>query len=252
MHDSVTAQTRPANEATPSEVPVETRAQLRRAPGSSGLENPRNEQRAPNPVDALRMYEPFAARLLAEAGVGPFTLAVTSAVAGEGVSTVVAGLGMALSLSTGRNVVLVDANMRRPSLHQQFGLPLQPGLHQVASAHASGRGHAEDRLGLGHTATPTQVPRLWILPAGEAMQHPGQITTSDGIDRALSGLRAHFSYTIIDCPAVLSSADAAWICGLADAVALVVRAGVTPADEVQRAQALLQRCDVMGVVLNGA
>lgn len=203
---------------------------------------------------ALSQYDRVAARLLCAAESAPYTLAVTSSVCGEGVSSVCVGVTKALAASTCKRVVLVDANLRKPALHTIFGLPSQPGLHEVIVGNENCEwwpDSTEPYGALGPKAVGTQVSNLWLVTSGAAMQHPAQVTTSEGARTAVWGLRARFDFVVLDCPPILSAVDGASICRLADGVVLVVRAGSTRREEVKRARELLHEMPILGVILNG-
>jgi len=204
--------------------------------------------------EAIAQYERVSARLLYAGGGDPFTLAVTSSVSGEGVSTVSLGLALSLATSTTRKVALVDANLRNPALHSMLGLPVQPGLRETVEGneHFEWQTDPSEVFGsLGLAALQSEVPNLWLVPSGEPMSHPAQLTTSEGARSAIVGLKARFGYVVIDCPPVLSAVDASSLCRLADGVVLVVRAGLTPRDDIMRARELLVGVPILGVVLNG-
>ncbi|HTX68670.1 MAG TPA: CpsD/CapB family tyrosine-protein kinase [Thermoleophilia bacterium] len=224
--------------------------------------------------DAVPEYDRLIAWLLVAGEGGPFVLAVTSSVSGEGVSTVCADLAMSLARSTSKKIVLVDANLKAPRLHELFGLSSSPGLHEYVVGNedrqqdAPGRGSTgrgepssgEDPAVQGRAARrvlapldlhSTGLPNLAVVPGGAATSEHGRLTTSGALKTALQRLRKRCGYVIIDCPPVLSAAETPWLCRLADGVAIVVRAGVTPRDEVKRAQRSLEDAPVIGVVLNG-
>lgn len=184
-------------------------------------------------------YERVVAKLLSAGDTGHYSLAVTSSVSGEGVSTACVGLAVALATSTAGKVLLVDANLRRPSLHEWFGAPPGPGLGDLVagSAHQPVFG--------------TKVPNLWLLPSGVAQKHPAQLMTSEAARVQIQGFRTHFDYVVIDCPPVLSTVEAASVCRLADGVIIVLRAGLTPREDVSRTKGLLAGAPIMGVILNG-
>lgn len=203
---------------------------------------------------AVVQYERVAAKLLYAAGGKPFTLAVTSSVAGEGVSSVSLGLAVALSASTTRGVALVDGNLHRPTLHTMLRLPASPGLRDVIAGNENFQWSrdAEELYGaLRLDAMETSVPNLWFVPSGGRADHPAQITTCDGAKAALRALGNRFGFVVMDCPPVLSAVDAASLCRMADGTLLVVRAGLTPREDITRARELLEGVPLLGAVLNG-
>lgn len=200
-------------------------------------------------------YDRMVTRLLVAGESRPFALAVTSSVSGEGVSTVCAGLACALARNTGKRIVLLDANLRSSVQHELFGVPRTPGLHDYVAGDEERRGHvstATDRLSaLDLTVSRTAVHNLWLVPSGLAVSHPGQVLTSEAAMMAIRRLQRDFDYVLMDCPPVLAAAEAASFCRLADGIVIVVRAGLTPRDDVKRVQSILEGAPVIGVILNG-
>lgn len=223
-------------------------------PGAGPTAAPDAKPEAPTraPYDPSVQYERLAARLLLAGETDPVALAVTSSVQGEGVTTVCVGLAVALAMSTPKSVLLLDANLRRPALHELLGAPLQPGFRDLVTDHSHAARPYDTRSDLGVSPLVTTVPNLSLLPSGAAMDHPAQLMTSDAARMQIDALRSRFHYLVIDCPPLLSAVDAASICRLASGVLMVVRAGVTPRDEVKRAQGLLEGVPILGVVLTGA
>jgi capsular exopolysaccharide synthesis family protein len=204
--------------------------------------------------ELLAQYERLASRVLFAEADDRFMLAVTSALAGEGVTTACVSTGVALAESTNKSVLIVDANLRKPALHDMFQVAQQPGLREMIPYADklgewldSGRVHLQ-KLGI----TPTVVPNLFVHPSGAAHDTPTQLMTSDAAGECLDFLRSRFSYVILDCPPLLTAVDAGSLCRLANGTAIVIRAGLTLRDDVRRAQERLQGASVMGVVLNGA
>lgn len=189
-------------------------------------------------AEDLSKYEQVVARLLATGAVEHLAVAVTSAVSGEGVSTVCLGVALALARSTTGSVLLLDANLRRPALHDLIGVDRQPGLNELIS-------------GSRITAPATAVPNLWVVPSGAAATYPAQLITSDAAADRIRALRDRFDYVIVDCPPVLTAVEAASVCRQSSGVIMVVRAGVTPRDDIERARDLLRGVPMFGVVLNG-
>jgi len=166
---------------------------------------------------------------------------VASAVAGEGKTLTAANLALTLSESYRRSVLLVDGDLRRPSLHIVFQVEGAPGL-------AEGLISAEEQKLPLHRLS----PRLTVLPAGNPTSDPIGALTSDRMRRLIEEAREVFDWVIIDTPPVGLLTDAALLSSMADAVVLVVKAESTPYDMVNRAVEAIGRDRVMGVVLNRA
>lgn len=180
-------------------------------------------------------YEQVVSRMLFANDDGRFMLAVSSAIAGEGVTTTSVGVARALAQSTSKKVVLVDANLRRPALHDIFGVGREPGFS-----------------GLKLTPLPTKVSNLFVVPSGAAVENPTQLATSPAARKALQGLAEQFDYVIVDCPPLLAGVDAESICRVSSGVVLVIRTGVTPREDVTRAIERIGATPVLGVILTGS
>jgi non-specific protein-tyrosine kinase len=167
---------------------------------------------------------------------------VTSAVAGEGKTTVVANLGVALAES-GKRVLLVDLDLRQPALHELFGLARSPGLSEALIA---------DRDELPSVAT--AVPNLSLLPAGEPPPNPAEFVSSARLARLLERARERVDFVLVDSPPVTVVSDPAVLATLVDGVVLVVSAGRTKRELAQRARDQLERvgAHLLGAVLNNA
>jgi capsular exopolysaccharide synthesis family protein len=174
------------------------------------------------------------------------TLVVTSPNPRDGKSITAANLAVALA-QTGRNVILVDANLRQPQLHTLFGQENTTGLaHLLTHGGASGV--------IGTYLRPTDVERLRLLPAGASGAHPSQLLGSEHLAGLIASLKAEAELIIFDTPALLSVVDAALILRAADAALLVVGAGVSRGADVRRAYSDLQQLNVslLGILLNKA
>ena len=171
------------------------------------------------------------------------TIQVTSPVAGDGKTTVVANLGVAFARA-GQQVVLVCCDLRRPSLHEFFGLTNDVGFTSVL-------------LGkVPLTAALQEVPeqdRLYVLASGPLPPNPSELLASRRAREVLGSLRLEADIVLIDSPPVLPVSDALVIAGLVDLTVLVCAAGRTSAKEATRAlEALAQvEAPLGGVILNG-
>ncbi len=180
--------------------------------------------------------------LAASAGALVQTVVVTSAEPKHGTSTIVANLGRTLAQS-GRKVLVVDANLRTPVLHEAYGLSNEDGLSDFLTASS-----AESEPSL----RPTSVPRLWVLPAGPATRDPAMLLGSPQMERWVETAEG-FDYVLFDTPAVLAVTDALMLTRTADAVLLVVRADAHR-DRISVAHRELRRLNTrfLGIVVNKA
>jgi capsular exopolysaccharide synthesis family protein len=166
---------------------------------------------------------------------------VASAVAGEGKSLTATNLALTFSESYRRSVLLVDADLRRPTLHQIFQVPNTSGLSDGLSA------EKEEKLSLVQVS-----PRLTLLTAGRPDPDPMSGLTSDRMARVVEEASARFDWVIIDTPPVGLLPDARLLAKMADTTLLVIRAGETPYAFIRRAVEAIGRERIFGVVLNCA
>jgi capsular exopolysaccharide synthesis family protein len=171
------------------------------------------------------------------------TIQITSPVVGDGKTTTLANLGVAFARA-GLQVVLVCCDLRRPSLHEFFGLTNDVGFTSVL-------------LGkVPLTAALQEVPdqdRLYVLASGPLPPNPSELLASRRAREVMGSLRVEADIVLIDSPPVLPVSDALVIAGLVDVTVLVCAAGRTSAKEVSRALEALAQVDapLAGVVLNG-
>jgi len=169
-------------------------------------------------------------------------LAVTSAAPGEGRSTTAANLAL-MAAETGRRVLLVEADLRRPTIAAHLGLREAPGLSEVLAGEAT---LADALREWG------QYP-LWVLPAGDVPLNPTELLDSGNMAALLEHARHHFDLTVIDTPPLLPLTDAGVVAPEVDGVLLVARANRTGHEQVRATAAALRTVhgQVVGCVLNG-
>jgi capsular exopolysaccharide synthesis family protein len=177
----------------------------------------------------------------AQAESGLKTLMVSSALPEEGKTLTATNIALTLSESYQRSVLLIDADLRRPSLADVFQLPKVFGLSEALTS------VPERSVSLIQVS-----PHLALLPAGAPDHDPMSKLTSDRMRRLLAESAAAFDWVIIDTPPVGILTDAKLLGAMVDSALFVVRAGRTPAKLVQRAVDALGRDRIMGVVLNRA
>jgi capsular exopolysaccharide synthesis family protein len=187
-------------------------------------------------------YRRLAARLHhSQAATGLQVVMVASAAEGEGKTLTATNLALTLSESYHRKVLIIDADLRRPSLFGVLKLPSAPGLTEALLS-------TED--------APLQTHKisefLTVLTAGRASSDPMAGLTSPRMRQILDDAREKFDWVIIDTPPVGLLTDANLLTAMVDGAVMVVRAGQTPYTLVKRAVEHLGQNRVVGVVLNRA
>ena len=169
-------------------------------------------------------------------------LLITSAGPGEGKSTTVANLAVAIA-QTGLKVIVVDSDLRRPALHRFFGLSNAAGLTSALVSPAT-----DVNLFLQQT----ELKDLWVMASGPIPPNPSELLSSSRMDAAIEALKRNADIVLFDSPPALAVADAAVLAGKLDATILVVDSGKTRAHALRRAADTLarSRTRVVGVVLN--
>ncbi len=170
------------------------------------------------------------------------TLVVTSAAPDDGKSTTIANLAVTMAQSD-RRTILVDCDLRRPSLHEVFEVSNDSGLTTMV---------LDETVPV--QAQRTSVPNLSLLTSGPKPPNPADLLGSRQVDRVLQELSDTADIVLIDAPPVLGVTDAAVIGARVDGVLLVVNAGKTRRDHAERAKELLERTRVriVGVTLTNA
>ena len=172
------------------------------------------------------------------------TLVVTSAAPGEGKSTVLANLAVTMAQGE-RRTILVDADLRRPGLHEIFGCANDRGLTTMIVEEAALQDPPLIDVGVGN---------LWLVPSGPLPPNPADILGSRKMEQVIAALKARADVVLFDAPPVIAVTDATVLGTKVDGVLLVVCAGRTRREHAQRARELLERVHVriVGAVLNDA
>jgi protein-tyrosine kinase len=178
----------------------------------------------------------------AENGRALRAIIITSPNKGDGKSLTAANLALTMAQEYQQRVLLIDADLRRPSLHRLFGISDTPGLSDVLMGGAA----------LDEALVAMPEHRLTLLPAGLLPTHPAELLGSAPMRRVLDTLRTRFDRILIDMPPVAPLADVAIASPLADGVLMIVRAGVTPKPAIERALSGIDHAKVLGLVLNDA
>jgi tyrosine-protein kinase Etk/Wzc len=192
------------------------------------------------PSEAYRTMRTSIENSLAVNGKSIVVL-ITSPAPKEGKSTAIANLAVS-SASSGRRVLLIDADLRRPVQHNIFQLEREPGLSNCLVGEISVR----------DAIRKTQVPGLHLMPCGHIPSHPAELLGSNKMAKLIELLRQHYDLVLVDSPPVIAMADTLVIGKHTDGVVLVVSADSTKILGLQKARELLQanNCNVAGVVVN--
>jgi protein-tyrosine kinase len=192
------------------------------------------------PPVSVEQYRRLAATLHhAQADRGIKRVMITSAVTGEGKSLTATNLALTLSQSYRRRVLLIDADLRRPSMHRIFQVQNVFGLTEGLKA------RDERQLAIVEISE-----YLSLLTAGRPDPDPMSGLTSDRMRRILNEASSKFDWIVIDTPPVALLPDANLLAAMVDVAVLVVGATRTPYDLVQRAVESIGRDKIMGIVLN--
>jgi capsular exopolysaccharide synthesis family protein len=167
--------------------------------------------------------------LLTSLGAPPKVILVTSALPQEGKTTTSINSAIVLA-QKGTRVLLIDADLRRPSIHKTLGMGPRTGLSNVLTGTATAQ-QAIVRSPL--------LPSLFVLPAGTPPPNPAELLASTNMRDVLAELREQYDHIVVDTPPTLSVTDAVVMSTRADAVVLVIRSGQTTRQALRRARDIL-------------
>ncbi|MBA3631840.1 MAG: polysaccharide biosynthesis tyrosine autokinase [Acidobacteria bacterium] len=182
--------------------------------------------------------------LLSTAGHAPKSLLITSSLPAEGKTTTAVNTAISLA-QTGANVLIIDADMRRPRLHSIFNISNAKGLSTLLSSELAD----ESILSvIGYD----KESRLNLLTSGPVPPNPAELVGSEQMSNLLKIMQKHFTHVVVDSPPIASFTDGVLIASMVDGVILVVHSGKSSRQVIRRSKQLLQDIGVkiFGVVLN--
>lgn len=170
------------------------------------------------------------------------SLLITSANRGEGKSTIASHLALTVARFRGKKSLIVDADLRRPRLHQVFGVPQEPGLLECL----------EGRIDPLDAVKDTSVENLKVIPSGKKVSSPSHLFEGDILSEIFEKIRFYHDIVIVDSAPVIPVSDPMLISSEVDGVILVILAGRTPRNVALRAKNILldASSNLLGVVVN--
>ncbi|HER43616.1 MAG TPA: polysaccharide biosynthesis tyrosine autokinase [Candidatus Eisenbacteria bacterium] len=167
---------------------------------------------------------------------------VTSSHRGEGKSTVASHLALTVARFRGKKSLIVDADLRRPRLHDIFDVPQEPGLAECL----------EGKLDPLDAVKETPEENLKVIPAGRLLKSPAHLFEGDVLSEIFEKIKFYYDIVIVDSAPVIPVSDPMLISSEVDGVILVILAGRTPRNVAMRAKKILEDADanILGAVVN--
>ena len=201
-------------------------------------------------ADQYRVIKrPLIANAMGKAGVAPVAngnlIMVTSAISGEGKSFTALNLAMSIATELDNTVMLVDADVARPSIFRMLGLPASQGLLDLL---------IDDSTDLSKVLLRTNVDKLTLLPSGTPHARATELLASDAMTHLIEDMSKRYSDRIIifDSPPLLLTTESRVLATHMGQIVMVVRAETTLQSDVQQALSTIESCPVKYMVLNQA
>ena len=196
------------------------------------------------PPAIIEQYSLLRVRVLeALSKDGYNSILVASPGQGEGKTFTAVNLAVSLAREKTRTVLLIDTDLRRPAVHNYFGLSQGPGLYE----------HLTTGVPLSELLINPGTPRLTLLPAGKSEQYPSDFLNAPAMHSFVREVKERYPdrYIIFDSPPLLGFSDALYLSRFADGVIIVVRSQETKEEDLKRSLELLHDRHILGTVLNG-
>lgn len=170
------------------------------------------------------------------------SIMVTSAMIAEGKSTICSFMALTAAIKKGLKTLVLDADLRLPSVHRLFGLSPEPGLVEALT----------DAINPKDAIRKTSVENLDVMPSGRHSSNPTEIFDAEAIGNMIEELKFYYDLIMVDCAPLLPVSDPMMLAPRVDGTILVVKAGATQKELVERAVGILNpsQNNVLGVVMN--
>ncbi|HSH24289.1 MAG TPA: CpsD/CapB family tyrosine-protein kinase, partial [Massilibacterium sp.] len=170
------------------------------------------------------------------------SMVITSANPSEGKSTTIANLAIVFA-QQGKKVLIIDTDLRKPTVHYTFKLSNLNGIVQVLTK----------QIRFEDAVQETEIDNLFVLTSGSIPPNPAELLSSVTMQKFVEHIREDFDMIFFDAPPVLAVADAQILANLCDASSLVIASGQTEIDAAMKAKEMLQQSSskFLGVILNG-
>lgn len=180
--------------------------------------------------------------LFPASGNPPRSIMVTSAVPGEGKSFTAANLAICIAQNINEHILIVDCDLRNPSIHKQFGFGVTPGLSDYLKSNVS----------LQSLFLKTSIKKLAILPSGKPPSNPSELLSSKKMSQLVQELTERYAdrYVIIDSPPPILTSEANILAKQIDGIILTVRFRKTPQKLVSNLMEMFGKEKLLGIVLN--
>lgn len=167
---------------------------------------------------------------------------ITSTIPQEGKSVIATNLACSLSRTTQEKVLLVEGDLRRPSLSSLLGAPKTAGVCECV----------QDDMDVSQCIYRLEKPGIWFMPAGSFPRDPLELLQSAKLSALIDQLSLWFDWIILDSPPIMPLADTSILARLADGVLMVVRQGVTEKRQLERGIEAIDSKKLLGAVLNSS
>jgi capsular exopolysaccharide synthesis family protein len=201
-------------------------------------------------VEQFRALRSHIFQLRAEAPLK--TILISSGVPAEGKTFVAANLALSMARNSADNILLIDGDLRRGSLHSLLGAHNTPGLSEylAGSADLMSVMQRDSTPDGDNTGSVSGLSRITFIPTGACGDSSSDFVSNHRIQEMVKSLSPHFDWIVIDSPPVLAVSDAVELARAADGVLLVARGARTPFEVAQRTQAAFANSRILGFVLN--